>query len=89
MNRKERLTGEAQFTTAAKAISVIFMVGIVVLLAAPAPHHSGEIAGPATPPVIAHAVSDVGTRGSPPPSAAAAAGSATRDSAPNYALRSK
>ena len=88
MNRKERLTREAQFTTSAKVISFMFIVGVIVLLAAQAPDHSGQIAIPSTPPAIEQSIGAVGALGSrlSSPEAEAAARTAKQDSAPTHTL---
>ena len=61
MNREERLTEESQFTTGAKVISAIFLVGVVALLATPAPLHAGMIAMPVALHALEHADREMGT----------------------------
>ncbi len=44
MNRIERFTKEASFTTSAKAISVIFIVGVIAIFTTHSPLPTGEVA---------------------------------------------
>jgi hypothetical protein len=64
MNRKERLARDTHFTTGAKVISVMFMVGVIALLAARAPLHWSESAALSTPPAVKRSSGQVLTFGS-------------------------
>ena len=61
MSRKERFARESHFTTCAKAVSVVFTVGVVVLLMARAPLHLTEASVLPAPTAVERPDSQAGT----------------------------
>jgi len=84
MNRAERFARESHFTMGAKAMSIVFTVGIIALLVARTTLHPGEEAMVSTPPAVEQANGDVGAFGStlPRQEAEAAARAAKQDDPP-------
>jgi len=84
MNRTDRFARASNLWTGAKAISIMFMVGIIALLAARTPMHPMEEAMVATPAALEQSEGDLGAFGStlPRQDADAAARAAKQDDPP-------
>jgi hypothetical protein len=84
MNRTKRLTRESPSTTGAKAVSILFMIGMIALFVAHTMLPAGEDAAASASAAAQATVREVPTAGSVPPmpDANVAASAAKRADAP-------